>query len=398
MSSMPVVTLGRDRDRSLRRRHPWVFTGAIASRRGDPDLGDTVLVRAANGDELGLGAFSPESQIAVRMWSFDANDAIDAEWFRHRIAAAVGRRRELLTHTNSVRLVHSEADGLPGITIDRFGSVAVMQLASAGGERWRHAIAEALLALDGIDCVVERSDVEARRKEGLDDRVGLVAGSLPDSIEILEDAPTGAAWRFGADPLGGHKTGFYLDQRDARTAIHHLAVGRRVANLFAYTGGFTVAALTGGATSVVSVDSSGPALDGLAANCAANDVEAGDLVRADVFSHLRTWRDAEARFDLVICDPPKLAASARQVDRAARAYKDLNWLSLRLLEPGGILVTFSCSGSVTDELFTKIVAGAALDARRDVEIIGRLGQPSDHPIALAVPESAYLKGLICRVR
>jgi 23S rRNA (cytosine1962-C5)-methyltransferase len=396
-------TIARGRERSLQRRHPWVFAGSIASQDGDVESGDTVMLRSHTGDFLGWAGYSHVSQLAARVWSFDPDDVIDATWFAARIAQSAARRHHLDHITNSVRLIHGESDGLPGVTVDRFGSVAVMQLSSAPADFWRAAIVDGLMQLDGVECVVERSDVDARKKEGLDVVVGIAAGTLPESIDVVERlvAPQSTRqheWTFTADPLGGHKTGFYLDQRDARAAVAGLSDGRRVANLFSYTGGFTIAAARGGARHITSVDSSAPALEGLVVNAHRNDVDPGDVITADVFKHLRVWREQERRFDMIICDPPKLAASAKQVDRATRAYKDLNWLSCRLLEPGGILLTFSCSGSLSEDLFTKVVAGAALDAGRDVEIIGRLGQPSDHPVSLSFPEGAYLKGLICRVR
>jgi 23S rRNA (cytosine1962-C5)-methyltransferase len=403
VSTTPFFTIARGRERSLQRKHPWVFAGSIAGQHGDVDSGETVRLQSHSGEFLGWAGYSHVSQLAARVWSFDADDVIDAHWFAARIAASAARRNDLCAITNSVRLIHGESDGLPGVTVDRFGPVAVMQLSSAPADYWRAAIVDGLMQLDDVDCVVERSDVDARKKEGLDPVVGVAAGEVPESIDVMErlTAPHSSTvheWMFAADPLGGHKTGFYLDQRDARAAIAGLSDGRCVANLFSYTGGFTVAAARGGASDVTSVDSSAPALAGLRANAARNGVPTGDIVDADVFKHLRVWRDEERRFDLIICDPPKLAASAKQVDRATRAYKDLNWLSFRLLDPGGLLVTFSCSGSLSEDLFTKVVAGAALDAGRDVEIIGRLGQPSDHPISLSFPEGAYLKGLICRVR
>jgi 23S rRNA (cytosine1962-C5)-methyltransferase len=393
-------TIARGRERSLQRRHPWVFAGSIAGQHGDVDSGETIALRSHSGEFLGWAGYSHVSQLAARVWSFDPDDVIDPQWFAVKIAASAARRAHLDSVTNSVRLVHGESDGLPGVTIDRFGSVAVMQLSSAPADFWRAAIVDALMQLDGIECVVERSDVDARTKEGLDKVVGIAAGALPTNLTVMERAwgETPSQWEFAADPLGGHKTGFYLDQRDSRQAVAALSHQRRVANLFSYTGGFTVAAYRGGADHVTSVDSSAPALEGLRANVMRNGVDEGDVITADVFKHLRVWRDEERRFDIIICDPPKLAASPKQVDRATRAYKDLNWLSFRLLDPGGILVTFSCSGSLSEDLFTKVVAGAALDAGRDVEIIGRLAQPSDHPVALNFPEGAYLKGLICRVR
>jgi 23S rRNA (cytosine1962-C5)-methyltransferase len=289
--------------------------------------------------------------------------------------------------------VFAEADLLPGVIIDRYGSVVVLELTAAGADRWRDAIADACLSLEGVTSVYERSDADVRDREGLAQRTGLLRGEEPpERIEVHEDGA-----QFGVDVRSGHKTGFYLDQREARSAVRTLSPGRKVLNVFAYTGAFSVAAWQGGATSVTTVDSSGPALAIAAENLSANGFPTKSIVEADAFTELRRLRDIGATFDLVILDPPKLVHNKQQVERGSRAYKDLNWLGLRLLNPGGILVTFSCSGSVSAELHQKIVADAAVDAGREAQIIGRLHQASDHPVLLSFPESQYLKGLVCRV-
>jgi 23S rRNA (cytosine1962-C5)-methyltransferase len=383
------------RDKSLRLRHPWIFSGAIERVDGEPASGDTVRVIAADGTLLGRAAYSPSSQIRARVWSFDAGTPIDAAFFARRVDVAVAARVALLdARHDGCRLVHAESDGLPGVVADRYGDVVVVQLSSAGAERWRDAIVDALAAATGASCVFERSDAEVRELEGLAPRVGPLRGALPAQVVLYED---GLAYR--VDVAGGQKTGFYLDQRDSRAAIRRLAADRHVLNVFCYTGGFTLAALAGGAAHVASIDSSGDALalarDNLAAN-ASLDPGRAEWLEADAFSALRRFRDAARAFDLIVVDPPKFAPTAAHVERAARAYKDVNLWALKLLRPGGLLATFSCSGAIDAALFRKIVAGAALDALAEAAVIGRFGASADHPVALAFPEGEYLKGLLIR--
>ncbi len=376
----------------MRRRHPWVFAGAVARVSGDPAPGDTVLVRSAEGEPLGRAAYSPSSQIVARMWTFDPAECVDDAFIAGRVARAAGLRAGLAGRTDAVRLVFAENDGLPGVIVDRYGAVAVCQLLSAGAERWRDAIADAVAALPGVGAVVERSDAAVRGKEGLGPVSGLLRGTEPGEVTVVEDGR-----RYLVDVDAGHKTGFYLDQRDNRTVVQALARDARVLDVCAFTGGFSVAAWRGGARSVVTVDSSRPALVLAARNLQANGAPPSQLVEADAFAELRRRRSQGERFDLIVLDPPKLATSAAQVRKASRAYKDLNLQAFGLLEPGGCLVTFSCSGAVDDALFQKIVFGAALDAGREVQVVGRLTQAADHPVLLSFPEGAYLKGLVCRV-
>jgi 23S rRNA (cytosine1962-C5)-methyltransferase len=386
-----LVTLRDGRERSVIRRHPWIFSGGIDKVSGDPEPGDTVLVAAHSGQVLGVGAYSPESQIRVRMWSFDPDCVVDNDFVTDRIVGASNRREALLASgTDSARLVFSEADGVPGLIADRYGDTIVCQLTTAGAESWREVIADALISLPGVRVVYERSDADVREREGLGPRVGLLRGDAPDPELLANEGPL----RYSVDVEAGQKTGFYLDQRNARTAIAEVAVGRRFLNVFAYTGAFSVVAAHAGATDILSIDSSGPALATARRNGELNSVEIGELMEADAFTALRGLRDRARQYDLIALDPPKLANSDKQVDKAARAYKDLNLLAIKLLAPGGTLLTFSCSGAMTAELFQKVVAGAALDAGRTVRIVGRLHQPSDHPIPLAFPEAEYLKGLI----
>jgi 23S rRNA (cytosine1962-C5)-methyltransferase len=391
---LPVVRVKPGRDRSLRHRHPWLFSGAIASVEGEPASGATVEVRADDGDLLALAAWSPASQIRARVWSF-APTPIDASFIAMRVRNAIAARAGMLdARHDAVRLVHGESDGLPGVVADRYADVVVVQLSSAGAEAWRDAIVDALAGATSARAIVERSDADVRALEGLATRVGVVRGALPEPVVFREHGVD-----YAVDVLAGQKTGFYLDQRDNRRIVGERAAGRRVLNAFCYTGGFTLACLAGGAQSVVSVDSSAPALALGRANLARNptlDASRAQWVEADVFAELRRLRDAGASFDLIVLDPPKFAPTAHHAERAARAYKDINLLALKLLAPGGCLATFSCSGGIDAALFQKIVAGAAHDARADAAIVGRFAAAADHPVALAFPEGEYLKGLLVR--
>jgi 23S rRNA (cytosine1962-C5)-methyltransferase len=390
-----AVHLKAGRERSLVQRHPWVFSGAIDRVDGDPAPGATVDVVDAAGAFLARAAYSPQSQIRARAWSFDPTQPIDPPFFATAIARACAARRTLLDAANTgCRLIHGESDRLPGVIADRYGDTIVIQLLSAGADAWRDAIADALVASTGAVCVYERSDADVRTLEGLAPRVGVLRGKLPASVDIVE---AGLCSRI--DVVGGQKTGFYLDQRDNRSFVGVHARGRRVLNAFCYTGGFTLAALAGDAASVLSIDSSADALQRARENLALNpalDARRAQWSVADVFSELRELRNRGAAFDLIVLDPPKFAPTAAHAQRAARAYKDINLLALKLLAPGGLLVTFSCSGGIDASLFQKIVAGAALDASADAAIVGRLGASADHPVALTFPEGEYLKGLVVR--
>ena len=391
---MHKLILKPGREKSLKRRHPWIFSGAVARVEGDPAVGDTVEVRSSAGEFLAVAAYSPHSQIRARVWDWRER-AIDGDFFRERIAQALNMRSALLEggSTDAVRLVHGESDGLPGIVADRYGDTVVVQFTSAGAERWREDIAEALQGLPGMGRVWERSDAEVRELEGLPLRSGLLHGTpLPERLAIREHG-----LEFVVDLEHGHKTGFYLDQRDNRLRLRALARGRDVLDCFCYSGGFTVNALAGGARSVTAVDSSSDALGLARTNAELNRLPAAQWLEADVFQALRSFRDQRRDFDLIVLDPPKFAPTAAHAGKAARAYKDINLLAFKLLRPGGVLMTFSCSGGVATDLFQKIVAGSALDAGVQAQIIERLGPGSDHPVALNFPEGDYLKGLLCRV-
>ena len=395
---MARLILKPGKERSLLRRHPWIFAGSVAELDGRARAGDTVEVLNADGRVLARAAWSPESQIRARVWSFDAEASIDHAFFKRKVAEAVARRsaHPLLAGLAGLRLIHGESDGLPGVIADRYGDVVVMQLTSAGADKWRAAIVGALVQATGCTAVYERSDSEVRGLEGLQPTAGCVHGELPAGpLTIVENGVT-----MEVDVIGGHKTGFYLDQRDNRLLTGRLAAGRQVLNCFCYTGGFSLQALAGGAAGVLSIDSSAPALAGAQRNLAHNpqlDASRAEWREDDVFQALRALRTEERKFDLIVLDPPKFAPSAAHAERAARAYKDINMFGFRLLNPGGILMSYSCSGGVGLELFQKIVAGAAIDAGVDARIIHRLAAAADHPVGLAVPEGEYLKGLACQV-
>jgi 23S rRNA (cytosine1962-C5)-methyltransferase len=387
-----TLQLKRAREKSLRRRHPWIFSGAVEKASGKP--GDTVDVVDSAKRFVARAAYSPKSQIRARVWTFDPKEEVDADFFRRRIEKALALREALpaAKHTNALRLVHGESDGLPGLVVDRYADVLVAQFLAAGVERWRDPILDALSELSGCAAIFERSDAEVRNLEGLESRVGFARGNQNASrCPIIE-----YGLNFRVDVEQGQKTGFFLDQRENRQRVRALAAGREVLDGFSYTGGFSIAALAGGAKRVTAVESSKDAIQIARENLAANPLDASrvEFVQADVFAHLRKLRDGAARFDLIVLDPPKFAPSAAQVKKAARAYKDINLWALKLLAPGGLLATFSCSGGVSAELFQSIVAGAALDAGADARIVERFGAAADHPVALEFPEGEYLKGLL----
>jgi 23S rRNA (cytosine1962-C5)-methyltransferase len=393
---MPSLTLKPGREKSLLRRHPWIFSGAVARVDGDPEPGATVDLLAAGGQFLARAAYSPSSQIRARVWTFDPAEPVDAAFFRKRIAAAIAGRAglHLTPGTDALRLIHAESDGLSGLIVDRYADVLVIQFLSAGVELWRDTIADILLEETGLGSIYERSDADVRELEGLLPKVGPLRGALPPSpFTILEND-----LKFMVNLESGHKTGFYLDQRENRLRVRGLSAGWDVLDCFCYTGGFTVNALAGEAKSVLSVDASAEALALCRQNVSINslDVSRHSMLEGDVFLLLRKFRDEARSFDLIVLDPPKFAPTAAQAEKAARGYKDINLLAFKLLRPGGLLVTCSCSGGVDAALFQKIVASAALDAGVDAQILAHLEQAPDHPVALHFPEGAYLKGLVCR--
>jgi 23S rRNA (cytosine1962-C5)-methyltransferase len=384
------IILKPGREKSLRHRHPWIFSGAIETVEGAPAIGETVTVVARDGAFLARAAYNPQSQIRARVWTFDPAEEIDAAFLRRRLEASIARRQSLAPGSTGVRLVHGESDGLPGVVADRYGDVVVVQLLSAGAERWRDSWGPLLAELTGARSVFERSDVEVRGLEGLQPCVGLLAGTEPGAVRIEED---GIAYE--VDVAHGQKTGFYLDQRDNRMLARTLASGAEVLNAFCYTGGFSLAALKGGAKRVESIDTSEEALALAQRNLSLNAFEPGraDWIAADVFAHLRRYRDQGRRFGLIVLDPPKFAPTEKHVPNAARAYKDINLWAMKLLAPGGHLLTFSCSGAVGPDLFRKIIAGAAADAKVDLQVRRQLGASEDHAVSIHFPEGEYLKGL-----
>jgi 23S rRNA (cytosine1962-C5)-methyltransferase len=390
---MDRLILKAGREKSLKRRHPWVFSGAVAKVQGDPGPGETVEIRSATGEFLAVAAYSPQSQIVARAWDWKER-AIDDDFFKELVARAVARRRAALEEgLEALRLVHGESDGLPGIVVDRYGDTAVMQLSSAGADRWRQSIADALMAAGGVARVWERSDADVRGLEGLAPVIGALRGGRePTRLEVAEHG-----LRLRVDLEHGHKTGFYLDQRDNRRLLRELAQGGDVLDCFCYSGAFALNALAGGAKSVAAVDSSAEALATARANAERNSLAPVEWTEGDVFQWLRRFRDQARRFDLIVLDPPKFAPTAAHAARAARAYKDINLLAFKLLRPGGRLMTYSCSGGVSADLFQKIIAGAALDAGVEAHIERWLHAAADHPVALNFPEGEYLKGLVCRV-
>ena len=389
---MKTLRLRPGKERSLLRRHPWIFDSAIA--KGGGDSGETVRVESHEGRFLAWAAFSPSSRIRARVWSFDEAQRIDAPFFIAACARSIIARARFDVQSDGVRLVHGESDGLPGLIVDRYGDTLVAQFTSAGTERWKGVLADALLRETGLKRLYERSDASVRALEGLEPATGWLRGDGDMELSIREHD-----WRLTLNIAEGHKTGFYLDQRDSRQRFAQYArrLGlQRVLNCYCYTGGFTVAALAGGAEHVTSIDSSGPALERARSHVAINgfDQNRAGFMDADVNASLRQFLQEGRRFDAIVLDPPKFAPTAAHAERAARAYKDINRLALQLLEPGGVLFTFSCSGGISADLFHKIVASAGADAGVDGYVLERLGGAPDHPMTLEFPEGEYLKGLV----
>lgn len=400
---MAEIILKPEREKSILRRHPWIFSGAVDRIKGNPQMGETVTVLDSRNKFLAKAAYSPNSQIRARVWTLDEGESIDSDFFRRKISGAISLRVGLGMITegtnvpvdeqpfNSVRLIHAESDLLPGLIVDKYAGVLVLQSLTAGSEIWRETIADILQELTGISDIYERSDVDVRELEGLPSRKGILKGK-PETRMVIREA----GLKFAVDISTGHKTGFYLDQRENRQIVGLMAGGMDVLNCFCYTGGFGIHAIHAGAKSVISIDSSATALELAKENTLLNNcTENVEWREDDVFQALRKFRDERRTFDLIILDPPKFASSFSQAEKASRAYKDINLLAFKLLRPGGKLVTFSCSGGIDANLFQKIVAGAALDAGVEAGIVKHLAQGGDHPVSLHFPERAYLKGLIC---
>jgi 23S rRNA (cytosine1962-C5)-methyltransferase len=398
MAFMNQVILKPGREKSLLRRHPWIFSGAVANINGTPKSGETVTILSNNGQFLAKAAYSPNSQIIGRVWTWDENETVGADFFYEKLKQAIEIRRRLIDpfQINACRVVHGESDGLPGLILDQYDDLYVVQFLTTGTELWRKIIADIINTLTHAKAIYERSDSDVRQLEGLDTRVGILSGKLSEQPVIISEY----GLKYYINIINGHKTGFYIDQRENRRLIRNFTCDFKVLDCFSYTGGFAINALAGGASSVVIVDTSDIALSVARKNIELNglDLTNAKFIMQDVFTLLRELRDRGDKFDMVILDPPKFAPTSAQIERAARGYKDINLLAFKLLRPGGYLVTFSCSGGINEDLFQKIVAGAALDAGADALILDRLHQGIDHPVSLNFPEGAYLKGFIIQKR
>ena len=388
------IKLNAGREKSLQRRHPWVFASALQKLDQDIASGSTIDLLSSDGQFLARASYSPISQIRARVWTFE-DEPVDREFFRKRIKSAIELRQlsKVESHTNAYRLLHGESDGMPGFVVDRYKDLLVLQSTTAGSDFWKEIVADILVEETGLQNIYERSDVDVRELEGLKPITGILRGIITNyQIPIIE-----YDLKFNVDIQHGHKTGFYLDQRHNRHRVGKFAEGRDVLNCFCYTGGFSIHALANGAKSVLSVDSSADALSLLEENITLNNLPADrhTSLEGDVFQLLRKFRDANRSFDMIILDPPKFAPTAAHAEKASRAYKDINLLAFKLLRHGGMLFTYSCSGGIDAALFQKIIASAALDAGVNATIIEHLSQGSDHPVSLHFPEGAYLKGLVC---
>ncbi len=391
---MVDVILKPGREKSLLRRHPWIFSGAIQKADENIASGSTVDLLSSDKKFIARASYSPTSQIRARVWTFE-DEPVDKEFFRHKIRSSLAPRQMLNieSQSNSYRLIYAESDGIPGLIVDKYNEVLVLQSLTAGSEYWKETFADILLEETGLSTIYERSDADVRELEGLTPKVGVLRGTLSTTLITIQEF----GLKFNVNFATGHKTGFYFDQRVNRLRVRELSKDKDVLDCFCYSGGFTINALAGGANSVVSVDSSADALEFCKENIVINDLplDKHTSLEGDVFQLLRKFRDENRSFDMIILDPPKFAPTSAHAEKATRAYKDINLLAFKLLRPGGILVTFSCSGGVDAGLFQKIVAGAALDAGVEAQIVEHLSQGADHPVSLHFPEGAYLKGLVC---
>lgn len=391
---MKRIILKFKREKSLLRKHPWVFSGAIETVKGNPVSGDTIEIFSFKGNWIARGSYSEKSQIRVRVWTFLEEEKIDSDFFERTIQKAYKNRKFILKGISSsaYRIVNAESDNLPGLIIDRYNDIFVCQFLSAGAEKWKPVIVEAIKKIFSPESIYERSDVAIRKKEGLIPIKGLLYGKEPDDlITILEDKV-----RLFVDVKNGHKTGYYLDQRESRISIGKYCQNADVLNCFSYSGGFGIHALNGEAKSIVNVDSSAPALELAEKNQKLNKLQnhSVEYVVGDVFKVLREYREIGKQFDVIILDPPKFVDSKYHLNKAARGYKDINMLAFQLLKVGGFLFTFSCSGLMTSDLFQKIVSDAALDANCETFIVKRFSQAMDHSVSTNFPEGYYLKGLL----
>jgi 23S rRNA (cytosine1962-C5)-methyltransferase len=394
---MGFLILKKGRHRSLLQRHPWIFSGAVEKMVEVKQNGETVEIRSYDGEPLAIGSVSEFSQIVARVWTFETDQKIDKEFLRRQILMADNIRLALKQDktTSAYRILNAEADGIPGLIVDKYGNFLVCQFLSAGAEFWRTEIIDILIAEYNPAGIYERSDSDSRTKEGFEKRSGVVYGQEPPAeLSVIENGI-----QYFVDIKSGHKTGFYIDQRENRKKVMDYCMGKDVLNCFSYSGGFGIASLSAGANHVTNIDSSSESLGMIEKNLRLNELETSksEVVEGDVFKILRNYRDSGKNFDLIVLDPPKFAESKNQLEGALRGYKDINLLAFKLLRPGGILFTFSCSGHIVPELFRKVVSGAAIDSGRIVQVLASLQQSSDHPIMMNFPESFYLKGLVCKV-
>lgn len=393
---MVSVILKKGKEKAVLQRHPWVFSGALQNVKGKPENGDLVAVYAYDDEFLAYGYYNNESRVAIRLLSWDKENLPNEAWYRKRLQAAFHNRKHLLnTENDTCRLVFSESDYLPGLIADKYGDYLAVQILTSGMESLKPVILDELQKLTGAKGIFDKSDVSARAHDGLSATEGLVWGALPpDFVEVRENGI-----KYHINIIEGQKSGFYCDQRFNRDLLANYTKGKRVLDCFSYSGGFTLNAMAKGATEVVSVDSSALAIETLKKNIVLNKFDAikHEAIQSDVNKQLRIYKEAGEEFDVVILDPPKYAPSRSALDRAARAYKDLNRLGMQILKQGGLLATFSCSGAVDMETFKQIIAWAALDAGKEVQIIHQFTQPEDHPVRISFPEGEYLKGLLCRV-
>jgi 23S rRNA (cytosine1962-C5)-methyltransferase len=396
MSESEII-LKKGREKSVLRKHPWIYSGAIEKVINGANGGEPIRVLSADRKFLAWASYNPKSQISARIWSWNENQRVNPEYLFERINNAFNFRKSILPITNSTaaRVVYSESDGIPGFILDQYGEFLVIQISSIAAEYWKNDLIDICKQITGVINIYERSDLEIRKLEGLSSHQGSLSGSEPpEKIQIIENEI-----HYQIDIINGQKTGFFLDQRANRLRIRDYATGKKVMNCFCYTGGFSLNALLAGAEHVISIDSSKQAISLAIKNQELNDFSDRKVswIMGDVFKELRLFRDQGDKFDLIVLDPPKFAPTNRSLEKANRAYKDINLLAFKLLNPGGILFTFSCSGGVSSDLFQKIVFGSALDAGAEVQILEKLHQDLDHPILLNFPESEYLKGLVCRV-
>lgn len=395
VDNVGTVFLKKGKEAIIKSRHPWIFSGAIDRVENIFINGQLVLVKSYKNENLAIGSYSQRSQISVRVWSFNPNSIVNKNFLLQRFNKALSLRKFLFDeNTTAFRVINSESDLFPGLIVDYYAGYYVVQFLSAGVEFFRNDIIDIISQQKDCLGIIERSDTDSREKENLPIKQEKILGDNPDKVLFKENGIS-----FYADLLNGHKTGFYLDQRDNRLLVQNFASGKNVLNCFSYTGGFSVYALKGNANFVTNIDSSSTALKLSDENHLINKIpsEQYENIEGDVFKVLRTFRDENKRFDLIILDPPKFADSANNINKATRGYKDINLIAMKLLNPGGLLFTFSCSGHISLELFKKIIDSAASDFGREVKIIKFLTQSSDHPILSSFPEGLYLKGFICQV-